>query len=443
MTALSRHVPSDRIFKTRSDIPQDGCTSSNSREKTSLRLTPATAAAVSLLDPVVFKAGLGATAKLLSSIALGGFAATKRMNILDGAAVSALSRLTYWVFQPAFLLCSVSSTFVTASAASSSTTAAAAGLPGRFLALMPLIAALQIAMGAIVGKVVCKLGRINDESEQSQVQMCTTFGNSGPLPLIFSEALFAGAAGRGSALFRDVAACISFYLLVWSPLFWSFGRVILGTYNNGSSNSNAVNGQQATFMNKVKDEVKKFLSPPVIGSILGVLIGTIPVLRSLFFGGLATPLFGAIATLGTAYLPAALLVLAGSLVGTNKSDAMTTATTTTPTRTIPSVKSIAAIFLSRFLVAPSLSFLALTAMSNMGLLGAAGTRARAVVSFAILAEGCMPPAQNSVIMLQLEGLKERASSMAKLLTILYAMAVVPVTILLSVCLAKSGILAFQ
>ena len=82
-------------------------------------------------------------------------------------------------------------------------------------------------------------------------------------------------------------------------------------------------------------------------------------------------------------------------------------------------------------------------MSNMGLLGAAGTRARAVVSFAILAEGCMPPAQNSVIMLQLEGLKERASSMAKLLTILYAMAVVPVTILLSVCLAKSGILAFQ
>lgn len=82
-------------------------------------------------------------------------------------------------------------------------------------------------------------------------------------------------------------------------------------------------------------------------------------------------------------------------------------------------------------------------MTSLGLLGPAGTRARAVVSFVILMEGCMPPAQNSVIMLQLEGLKERASVMAKLLTLMYSLAVIPVTILLSTCLASSGIMAFN
>lgn len=433
--SLANHRSSMKGFKT--VVPQ----ASGSRRTASPPTALAVGSALTLMDPVVLRAGLGATAKLLSSIALGGVAATKRFNILDASAISALSRLTYWIFQPAFLLCSVSSTFVNASKSS-------AGLPGQILALMPLIAALQIAMGAIVGRIVCRLARVDSESEASQVQMCTTFGNSGPLPLIFSEALF---AGKSMALFRDVAACISFYLLVWSPLFWSVGRIILGTYNSGGSGSSSdgINGLAAVpIWNKVMEEVKKFLSPPVIGSILGVLIGTIPFLRSIFFGGFGTPLFGAIATLGTAYLPAALLVLAGSLVGTNKPKESSTAAATTTTessseRSIPSGKSIAAIFFSRFLVAPSLSFLALNCLSHLGLLGAANTRARAIVSFCILAEGCMPPAQNSVIMLQLEGLKERASSMAKLLTIVYAMAVVPVTVLLSFCLTTSGILAFQ
>jgi predicted permease len=80
---------------------------------------------------------------------------------------------------------------------------------------------------------------------------------------------------------------------------------------------------------------------------------------------------------------------------------------------------------------------------SLGLLGPAGTRPRAVVTFVLLMEGCMPPAQNSVIMLQLEGLKERASTMAKLLTLMYSLAVIPVTILLSACLATSGIMAFK
>ena len=55
----------------------------------------------------------------------------------------------------------------------------------------------------------------------------------------------------------------------------------------------------------------------------------------------------------------------------------------------------------------------------------------------------MPPAQNSVIMLQLENLQGRASTLAKTLALLYSVSVIPVTILMSLCLSFSGILAFN
>jgi hypothetical protein len=54
----------------------------------------------------------------------------------------------------------------------------------------------------------------------------------------------------------------------------------------------------------------------------------------------------------------------------------------------------------------------------------------------------MPPAQNSVILLQLADEKERAAKMAKMLTVIYALSALPVTLLLSVCLSKSNILGF-
>jgi hypothetical protein len=45
-------------------------------------------------------------------------------------------------------------------------------------------------------------------------------------------------------------------------------------------------------------------------------------------------------------------------------------------------------------------------------------------------------------MLQLDGLKQRATTMARLLTILYSIAVLPVTLLMSGCLALSHVLDF-
>jgi predicted permease len=371
--------------------------------------------------------------------------AARQPNVLDAAAISALSRLTFWVFQPAFLLCSVSRTIVNASNG---------GLATRFLMLMPLTAILQIGLGGMAGMLLTKFQSFSDNDARA-VRMCTTFANSGPLPLIFADALFGSNAG----VLGEVAACVSFYLLVWSPLFWSYGRVIVGTYGSKSASRSK--------LQRFVEETRKLLSPPVLGSILGVVVGGVPIFRSLFFsGGILSPVWGSLQTLGTAYLPAALLVLAGSLIGpggvgktgnaakdgTEALDRSSDAAvengqingdkSLSTGSTNPSARMIISILVSRFLLAPVLSFGLLGILSKVGLLGPAGTRARAVVTYVLLCEGCMPPNQNSVIMLQLEGLKERAQTMAKLLTIIYSIAVLPVTILLSACLAKSSIISF-
>jgi auxin efflux carrier family protein len=388
------------------------------------------------IDRTVALASVAATAKLLSSIGIGGMAARKA-NVLDAAAISALSRLTFWVFQPAFLLCSVSKTIYNASRG---------GLATRFLLLMPLTALLQIALGGLVGMALTKFQSFPD-NEARAVRMCTTFANSGPLPLIFADALF----GSNPSVLSEVAACVSFYLLVWSPLFWSYGRVIVGTYGAKS--------ESASKLQRLVEEARKLLSPPVLGSILGVVVGGVPLCRTIFFsGGVLSPVWGALQTLGTAYLPAAVLVLAGSLVGpggptskagnsetvkNGESDGLINGDSASATSSNnPSARALISILASRFLLAPVLSFGLLSVLSQVGLLGQAGTRARAIVTYVLLCEGCMPPNQNSVIMLQLEGLKDRAQTMAKLLTIIYSIAVIPVTLLLSACLAKSSIMSF-
>jgi hypothetical protein len=57
-------------------------------------------------------------------------------------------------------------------------------------------------------------------------------------------------------------------------------------------------------------------------------------------------------------------------------------------------------------------------------------------------QGCMPPAQNSVVMLQMENQTGRATRMTTLLTILYCLAIVPVTFHMSRTLAATGVTAF-
>ncbi len=400
----------------------------------------------SVLNPVVFSAALGATSKLLSSIGIGALttpSGPKQFGrILDSSAVSALSKLTYWLFQPCFLLCGVASTLSKASSATTDTANAAAGLPTSALLLLPLAALIQISLGAVAGKIITTkrfgirptfLGiDTEDDAGASDIRMCTTFANSGPLPLILTDALFQGN------LLSDVTACISFYLLVWSPLFWTAGKNILGINNGAEEDANGE--EKESMIATMTKQVKTFLSPPVMGSITGVIIGSTPFLRNVLMkqGGALYPIFGSLKTFGVAYLPSAILVLAGSLV--KKQDDVNNATSTKKSSLSP--KTIISLLASRFILSPILALTSVKLMNILGLMPVDNARTLAIVTFTLLMEGCMPPAQNSVIMLQLANEKERASKMAKLLTVSYALSAIPVTLLLSGCLSISGILNF-
>jgi len=303
---------------------------------------------------------------------------------------------------------------------------------------MPAVAVVQIVMGTCIGRLLSKLFGLKDQDEIRNVHMCTTFANSGPLPLIFADALFASSY---PGIQTQVAAGISFYLLAWSPLFWTFGKMILGTEDDetetkveeGTASSPYIGKR---LMKKISSGFAKVRSPPVIGSMTGLAVGMNPFLREIFFGsGIATPLYSSLQTLGTAYLPAALLVLAGSLVGGSSSN--NTSEDDNKRSTTTSAKGIGAIATSRFLVSPLLSLLAVFWIRQLSWMDGP---TKSILTFLCLMEGCMPPAQNSVILLQLAGRTEQAASMAKLLTMLYAGAVLPVTILMTACLSISGIL---
>mmetsp|Transcript_13505 Transcript_13505/g.16362 ORF Transcript_13505/g.16362 Transcript_13505/m.16362 type:complete len:476 (-) Transcript_13505:27-1454(-) len=393
-----------------------------------------------ILNPAVLTAALGATTKLLSSIGIGALATPagpKQFGrILDGPAVSALSKLTYWLFQPCFLFCGVAGTLAKASTPQVPGSAAV-GMTTSSLLLLPLASLIQISLGFVAAKIITTkrfgirpafLGiDTDDEAGASDIRMCTTFANSGPLPLILTDALFRGG------LLSDVAACISFYLLAWSPLFWTFGKIILGL-NEESDEASDVQSSRSSVVVK---QIKSILSPPVMGSILGVIVGSNSVLRNLFISptGLLAPVFGSLKTFGSAYLPAAILVLSGSLV--KKRDP-----TADAAKTSLSSKTIVSILLSRFILSPIIALSTVRLMTFFKLMPVNNARNLAIVTFALLMEGCMPPAQNSVILLQLANEKDRAGKMAKLLTITYSLSAIPVTLLLSGCLSLSGILNF-
>jgi predicted permease len=314
--------------------------------------------------------------------------------------------------------------------------AGAAALSIQALALLPVAAFLQISIGAILAQIYTAkfmgirqtlLGIPDDDEESAaDVRMCATFANSGPLPLMFADALFHTRKG----ILNDVTACVSFYLLVWSPLFWTLGRIILGAQNAAPDVDKPIPYSQW------KKLIKLILSPPVIGCLMGVLVGSIHFLRNLFLHGPFNPIFTSCKSLGAAYLPAALLVLAGSLVGSKA---------THETRTTGSkinMKTVLTLFLSRFILAPTVALATMQLLSISHVLPTSNPRSLAIITYTMLMEGCMPPAQNSVVMLQLDGKRDRAAKMARLLTIMYTIATGPITLLLSACLARSGILNY-
>eukprot|EP00903_Cladosiphon_okamuranus_P013388 g12476.t1 len=396
----------------------------------------AVASLVVSVQPAILVLATKAVMKLVASCSIGYYFSKK--GILDQNAITSLSKLIFFVFQPCLLFVNVAATL---------------GTPGQTLSkllVLPAFAVCQILFGSAVGMGMEKLLGLKEGSpEARELRMCTSFANSGPLPLLFVDSIF--GAHPDSTIVSSAVAYISFYLLGWSPMFWTAGYTMVAGQPQPSAPISPADAEHYQTLSPFRKAVvsahrlkasptfKRIASPPVLGCIAGMFAGLLPAGRALLLGRSAplSPLFDALKGLGHAYLPAAILVLAGSLarpaatpqpVATGEGEVLA-APVYQPETKVAFYKKVVAIMASRFLVMPLVA---------AGLL-LTGAKAKLIpydklVWFVLLMEGCMPSAQNSVVILQMEKKPEQASSMAKTLTAVYLLSAVPIACLLSAIL---------
>lgn len=383
-------------------------------------VAPTTSAAINI-------AAIKAMSKLISTCGIGVFAG--KYGLLDSNALGVLSKLIFSLFQPCLLFTNVASTV--AKLSEKGTTG------GSALIILPVVAILQIFLGYIVGKLMSLIiyGTNSDSEKAKTLIACSTFANSGPLPLVFTDCLFQHHHDK-TLLTRSVAY-ISLYLLGWSPGFWIGAPAILMEKDNS--------GKIETKTEKMKALVNRIFSPPVLGSLLGLITGSIPFLRHVLISqhGLLNPIFESMRTLGAAYLPLVLMVLAGSLSSSLKSPSSSSTVTTTTTistnddiatnktkqllNQIDASKEFAiqvvSVYFIRFLLFPSLAFtisgLASKYIPSVRLL----FKNDPLLLLILLLETCMPSAQNTTVVLQLQNKKDAAGRLAKLLLALYVLGI--------------------
>ena len=340
-------------------------------------------------------AALNAIAKLLSTCGIGVWAS--KNGLLDKVALGVLSKLIFGLLQPSLLFVNVASTV--------SKLRASGG--GSSVYILPIAAAVQILMGYIIGRIITFFMYGRKQSDDSkELLTCMTFANSGPLPLVFVDALLRNHANQ--AYLPQSVGFVSLYLLGWSPLFWIFAPAILS-----DSNEKGQKTDWRVVMNRV-------LSPPVLGSLMGIIVGSNKWLCSLLVDskGLLNPVFEALRTLGAGYLPAVLLVLAGSLNPTAGAPAAKAGAAAQIDWNY--IKQIMSIYLARFCLIPLAGFAALKyAKSSVPSLAAA--LSDPVLCFVLLLECAMPSAQNSTVILNL--FKKDPSRMARILLAVYVLGV--------------------
>merc|ERR1712176_1193476 len=107
---------------------------------------------------------------------------------------------------------------------------------------------------------------------KSIVKAACAFGNSVILPLIFFSTLLSGAQ-------YDLAAgYTALFLIAWSPALWSLGYSMFVPSEDAETEATGFVAKIGGFLSSLK----QYLNPPMIGVILGMVIGLTP-LSQIFF----------------------------------------------------------------------------------------------------------------------------------------------------------------
>jgi len=231
-----------------------------------------------------------------------------------------------------------------------------------------------------------------------QLRVLQTFGNGGVAPILFATVLLRNHPDP--SVLPLAISYISFYLLGWTPIFWTYGYNLLVDSPPPSPESVAEKQAITSLPGKIKYFVKnppavlkRVASPPIIGSVGGLLLGVSP-LAKLFLGPKAPlgMLTNAIQTIGSAYTSMGLLVLAGSLAlplpalsAAEKAVEAGEVAGVMKGKVIPTWLQIASVCLVRFCLCPALCLSIILRSMSTGFV-----KLDRLMVFVLFLQSCMP-----------------------------------------------------
>jgi len=341
---------------------------------------------------------------------------------LEPTTISALSKATFSILLPMFLCTSIIRTIATYGISKSS-----------FVA--PLLGIIQPYVLLQLSRLLLPMFGVDTDTDDGRcLGVCSAWGNTSVVPLIFVESLFRSA--KTDALAKSYAQ-ISLFLLGWSPFFWSYGRsALLGNKRNSDD-------EEIESKKTILGQLKSVASPPVIGVLIGMLVAVTPLCKLFVPDGsserkpLLSPVYSTLVNFGRAAPPTSLLVMTSSLaigagIGQEK-------------RSKKGTKESGVGFFVQWLFVSTMRFL-LSPMVMLGLLRLAekyalveSSSTNPMLWFVMVLQACMPPAQNLVLMLNVVDKPEKAGQMAKFLFAIYATSMAPIIVILTMALSRFGL----
>ncbi|EGD74188.1 hypothetical protein PTSG_06198 [Salpingoeca rosetta] len=158
---------------------------------------------------------------------------------------------------------------------------------------MVLYAPAQCLLGTLVAWLVCRVFLVPKQFRQEFILACS-HPNMIAVPLVMLEVLCQQSQLAGEDSCSERSAAFVFVSVVgWYLYFWTVG---LETIKHLSPETQALEANQggegsSTIWQSLKQLVNNFFNPPLIGSLSGLVVGLVPELQDLFFGGKAPLLF--------------------------------------------------------------------------------------------------------------------------------------------------------
>ncbi len=304
-----------------------------------------------------------------------------RFKLIPAESLAVLSKLVFYIMLPCLLFSKIA---VSVNFSRLTT-----------MWIMPVSCILYIFLGLLVGTVAAKLCRPKPAMKPGIIT-AVGFANSSylPIPLLAAVVyIFPFFHDRQQAA-TDIVTLISFFLICFSPIMWTIGFSLIAGH-------------------RVKDlTLKMFFPPPIIGILLGLLVGLVPPLKEQLCepGGIFNALYQATSVMADATIPCALLILGGKL-------------SHGPPRGVINKRTIFTVIATKLIIFPALAMLYVAVLLKTGLLPAS-----LLFVLVLVIEAGSPPANNLVVMASLANRKIE-DGMAAILFWSYLAAIPTLTLL--------------